>query len=114
MFITIEKTKEELAKEAVNTFSKESQDVLDNYKYNYQRLFNMIWNTSVHPQDFFDVLDTQAVTIFQTAQEVVTHIMKLDPSYTPPAAPYKYTIGKDGTVTVGEKIVDNEKEEVVI
>jgi hypothetical protein len=113
MFIELEKTKEELAKEAVIAFSKESQDVLDNYKYNYQRLFNMIWNTSVHPQDFFDVLDTQAVSIFQTAQEVVTHIMKLEPSYTPPAAPYEYTINQDGTVTVGEKIESDDQEIVV-
>jgi hypothetical protein len=113
MFITIEKTPEELAKEQVMAFSKESQAVLDNYKYNYQRLFNMIWNSDVHPQDFFDVLDTQAVTIFQTAQEVVTHIMKLEPSYTPPAAPYEYTINQDGTVTVGEKII-SEDEEVVV
>lgn len=113
MFITIEKTKEELVKEAVNDFSRESQSVLDNYKYNYQRLFNMIWNTSIHPQDFFDVLGNKAVTIFQTAQEVVTHIMKLDPSYTPPSAPYAFEIGKDGTVTVGEKIISESDEPVI-
>ena len=105
MFITIEKTKEELAKEAVNAFSNESQDVLDNYKNNYKNLFSMIWNTSVHPQDFFDILGNQAVTIFQTAQEVVMHIMKLDPNYIPPAAPYKFEINRDGTVTIGEKII---------
>jgi hypothetical protein len=113
MFITIEKTKEELAKEAVSVFSKESQDVLDNYKYNYQRLFSMIWNTSVHPQDFFDVLGSQAVSIFQTAQEVVTHIMKLDPSYTPPSAPYEFNINEDGTVTIGEKIIGEDQVKVI-
>ena len=67
----------------------------------------MIWVSPVHPQDFFDVLGNQAVTIFQTAQEVVTHIMKLEPSYTPPAAPYEYVINNNGTVTVGEKIEES-------
>ena len=113
MFITIEKTTEELAKEAVMSFSKESQDVLDNYKYNYQRLFSLIWNSSIHPQDFFDVLGSKAVTIFQTAQEVVTHIMKLDPTYVPPSAPYEFTIENDGTVTVGDKIIIESEEPVV-
>jgi len=113
MFIQLKKTQEELAKEAVISFSKESQDVLDNYKYNYQRLFSMIWNSSVHPQDFFDVLGSQAVTIFQTAQEVVTHIMKLDPTYEALSAPYEFEINNDGTVTVGEKIIIESEEGVV-
>ena len=113
MFITIEKTTEELAKEAVNSFSAESQAVLDNYKNNYQRLFDMIWTTSVHPQDFFDVLGSQAVTIFQTAQKVVMHIMDLEPTYVPPSAPYEFTIENDGTVTVGDKIIIESEEPVV-
>lgn len=104
MFIEIEKTPEELAKEAVIAFSKESQSVLDNYKYNYQRLFNMIWNTKVHPQDFFDCMGTNAVKVFQAAQETVTYIKKFDPAYTPEAAPYEYVINQDGTVTVGDKL----------
>lgn len=110
MFIEIEKTPEELAKEQVIAFSKESQSVLDNYKYNYQRLFNMIWSTQVNPQDFFDVLGSNAASIFATAQKVVMHIIDLDPTYTPPAAPYKYVINQDGTVTVGDKL----EQEVVV
>lgn len=105
MFIEIEKTPEELAKEQVMAFSRESQSVLDNYKYNYQRLFNMIWSTSVHPQDFFDVLGSNAASIFATAQKVVMHIIDLDPTYTPPSAPYLFTVNPNGTVTVGDKLV---------
>lgn len=108
MFPTIPKTKEELAKEQLNDFSRESSVVLGNYKDNYKRLFDMIWNSEVPPQDFFDIMGSNAVSVFVTAQKVVTHIMELDPTYTAPAAPYEYTINPDGTVTVGEKTVDNE------
>lgn len=104
MFIELEKTKEELAKEQVIAFSNTSNHVLNNYKVNFNMLYDMIWKSNIHPQDFFDVLGSKAVGVFQAAQKVVKHIMEIDPTYTPPAPVYEYTINVDGTVTVGDKI----------
>lgn len=105
MFTIPAKTKDEIVKDQIIILNDLAIKSLEDYKNSYQRTFEWLWyNANATPQELLNGLGSEAYKLFVSAQKVITHITELDPTYVYPPAPYEYTINQNGTVTVGNKI----------
>lgn len=101
MFKQIAKPREQIIAEQVNTLNEKATILLNTYKDGFVNLYRHVWfNQHVTPIEIFDALGERGVELFIASQKVVTHLMSLDPTFTPPSHPYTYTITPSGTVII--------------
>jgi len=71
----------------------------------HARLFQQFWeNRKVSPQEILDEYGTDAAQLFAYSSQLQALAKGINPDYEPLVPPYAFTINRDGTVTVGEKI----------
>lgn len=72
-------------------------------KVEHSAVFNLIWNNSnATPEQIFVALGNNAGNLVIAFQKVSNLIKSLDPTYIILEAPKKFTINKDGSVTIIE------------
>ena len=72
----------------------------------HQNLMSKIWEHPkyITPQEIFDSLGTDAVTLLQISQTLQTVLAMANPDYVHMPAPYVLTPNEDGTITVGDPV----------
>jgi len=110
MFNIPDKTTADLARERVAQIDAYAKSSIQTQKDNYRYAYDLLWSFE-NPQEIFNLLGSQGYLVFENAQKAIVAIMALDPSYLPPPAPFEFTINPDGTVTIGNKIQPESKDE---
>ena len=69
----------------------------------FKEIYDSIWNPvnpNVTAQNIFDAMGTNAAQFLQDAELMVSLILSVDPTFTPPQPLFPLTINADGTITV--------------
>jgi hypothetical protein len=102
---TIEKTQEEKNKEIANEFVSYLNKVVEGTDNRIKTLANMFW---ANPVIINDILGNDTIKLFQLLGSLEGLLGAYNSDYVPFKVPYEYTINEDGTVTIGDKIEDEE------
>jgi hypothetical protein len=107
---SIEKTKEEKIKDAINNVAQSTGQTLSAVKQRINEgILAMYYSDEYTPQEYINMYGNQGVNLVSTLFASVQFVKALDPSYEPLATGYTpATLNQDGTVTVGEKIIVEE------
>lgn len=104
-----EKTQDEIAFDRLTEIDRHSVSSVDTAKQNYFTAYFLFWRPEgTTTQEICDRAGNQAYKIFETAMAWIGLIQTLDPSWTPPPAPNKFTVNPDGTVVIGDEIIIEE------
>jgi len=96
---------QDIVAEAKNRIVAMSTAMFRRMKQEHARIFNMLWNNpKATPQEILDEYGTDAASLFSFSLQIQTMAKAIDPGYVPLVSPYEYTINRDGTITVGDKI----------
>ena len=80
-------------------------DYVKDLERRHTAIFNIIWfNEDFTPQEIMDMYGTSAYLLFQDSLATQEFLQKVILNYKFLIPPYKYTINKDGSVTIGDKI----------
>jgi len=102
---TIQKTQEELNKEVANEFVTYINNVVKGTDNRIKGLANMFW---ANPAVISEALGSDAVKLFQLLGSLEGLLGAYDSDYAPFVVPYEYTINQDGTVTIGDKVEEED------
>jgi hypothetical protein len=103
----IEQTAEDIKKQEIKNCAQQRRFALENFIHSYQTSFDMFWNNrKVSPQEQCDALGNKAVEFFQVSAITQNYIKALKPDWVEPTMPYEFEIKEDGTVIIGDKIVE--------
>ncbi len=76
--------------------------------------FNLVWDNpeGLTPQEILDGFGTDAGELFIFSAQMQTLLLTVNPDYEFLTPPYNYVINPDGTVTVGEKIEEDNPSDI--
>lgn len=83
------------------------RQTLDYLRDAHKRGMALVWEVegATGPQQVFDQFGADAAELFVHGGALVHFIQYLDPTFTPLAIPFEFTVNGDGTVTVGAAVV---------
>lgn len=104
-----EQEKDELQTE-VDSIKAGVNQTLKQFKSEQRFLFNRIWyNDKYTPQQIFDKLGSLSVELFIASGKAEAYLAEMEgEDYVSLKVPYEFTINEDGTVTVGDKIAEEQ------
>jgi len=98
-------TQQDIAAGVKDRIVANSTGMFRRMKQEHARIFNLLWNNpKATPQEILDQYGTDAAELFSFSLQIQTMAKAIDPGYVPLVSPYEYTINRDGTITVGDKI----------
>ena len=105
-----ELTKEQKQERTAMQIAKKSYETYAALIGTYKDLQQKVWNnpSGLTPQEVFDSLGTNAGELFTLSALLVQTVNSVKPNTLNPAQPYEYTINEDGTVTVGDPVVEDD------
>ena len=94
------------AQEILNQVFNGNRMTLDSLIIGYENSFRNIWDHEHElVQQIFDELGEDAPQLFQVSKATQDFIKVFKPDYNPPIPPYRFSIDKDGRVTVHPNII---------
>jgi len=97
----VEKTPEELAKEQVNDFVSNLNLVVNEVETAIQKVTKKFWD---NPVVLAEGLGKDTGKLFTLLSSLETLLAQYDENYEKFVVPYEFTVNKDGSVTIGDKI----------
>lgn len=78
----------------------------------HRRGMALLWEQEADtgPADVLGILGESSAELFQLSAQLVAFIQAIDPDFSPEHIPFAFTIEEDGTVTLGEPILDPDTE----
>ena len=101
----IEKTQEEINKEIANNFVDYLNNVVQGTDNRIKKLATMFW---ANPVEINEALGTETGKLFQLLGSLEALLGQYNPDYKPFTVPYEFTVNEDGSVTIGDKIEEEE------
>lgn len=104
----IEKTEQEIKLDEIRRCAEYRRGAVESHISAYEVAFNDFWNNSegVTAQEHCDALGSNAIQFFNASQATQNYILSIMPAWTPPTIPNEYVINPDGTITIGEVIIN--------
>lgn len=104
----IEKTQDELNKDIANEYVSYLNQVVEGTDNRIKELARRFWE---NPQVISEALGSNTGKLFMLLGSLETLLSQYDESYVKFTVPYEYTVNKDGSVTIGDKIEVEETNE---